>query len=139
MSPQVPSSSGAQAPRGPPLTDPLIRSSRGAWSRNRCGSREVHRSPGSSTWSSTEMMSGRSMRWINTPFLIGRQRGTVPLVDELTRAPASRTTRELLLDTAERIFAQKGTRAVALREIGVAANQRNNGVAQYHFGSKEGL
>ena len=48
-------------------------------------------------------------------------------------------TRELLLDAAERLFAQHGIGAVSLREIGLSANQRNNGAAQYHFGGKAGL
>ena len=48
-------------------------------------------------------------------------------------------TRELLLDAAERLFAQHGIGAVSLREIGLSANQRNNGAAQYHFGDKAGL
>ncbi len=41
--------------------------------------------------------------------------------------------------TAERLFAQRGINGVSLREIGVAAGQRNNSASQYHFGSKAGL
>jgi AcrR family transcriptional regulator len=48
-------------------------------------------------------------------------------------------TRDLLLDAAERLFAAHGINGVSLREIGLAAHQRNNGVAQYHFGDKAGL
>lgn len=52
----------------------------------------------------------------------------------------SRTpTRERLLLTAERLFAVHGIDAVSLRRISVAASQRNNSAAQYHFGSKEEL
>ncbi|MGC0414706.1 AcrR family transcriptional regulator [Embleya sp. AB8] len=52
----------------------------------------------------------------------------------------SRTpTRERLLLTAERLFAVHGIDAVSLRQISVAASQRNNSAAQYHFGSKEEL
>jgi AcrR family transcriptional regulator len=52
----------------------------------------------------------------------------------------SRTsTRERLLLTAERLFAVHGIDAVSLRQISVAASQRNNSAAQYHFGSKEML
>jgi len=40
---------------------------------------------------------------------------------------------------AERLFAERGIGEVSLREIGAAAGQRNNGAAQYHFGSKQGL
>ncbi len=48
-------------------------------------------------------------------------------------------TRELLIDTAERMFAERGIHGVSMREIGLAAGQRNNGVTQYHFGDKSGL
>lgn len=48
-------------------------------------------------------------------------------------------TREHLINVAERLFAQQGIDGVSLRAIGVAAGQRNNSAAQYHFGSKQGL
>ena len=48
-----------------------------------------------------------------------------------------RATKELLLITAERLFAQRGLEAVPLRDIGLEAGQRNNGVMQYHFGDRE--
>ena len=48
-------------------------------------------------------------------------------------------TRELLLETAEGLFAERGIHGVSLREIGLAAGQRNNGATQYHFGDKVGL
>ena len=48
-------------------------------------------------------------------------------------------TRELLIDTAERMFAERGIHGVSMREIGLAAGQRNNGATQYHFGDKAGL
>lgn len=44
-----------------------------------------------------------------------------------------------LLDTAERLFAERGIAGVSLREIGAAAGQRNNSAAQYHFGTRDGL
>lgn len=37
------------------------------------------------------------------------------------------------------MFAERGIHGVSLREIGLAANQRNNGATQYHFGDKAGL
>jgi AcrR family transcriptional regulator len=49
------------------------------------------------------------------------------------------STRERMIVTAERLFAERGVGAVSLREIGAAAGQRNNSAAQYHFGSKQGL
>ncbi|MFI5041145.1 MAG: TetR/AcrR family transcriptional regulator [Acidimicrobiales bacterium] len=48
-------------------------------------------------------------------------------------------TRERMILTAERLFAERGIDGVSLREIGVAAGQRNNSAAQYHFGSRYGL
>src|SRR5205823_5036025 len=48
-------------------------------------------------------------------------------------------TRELLLLTAEELFAERGIAAVALRDIGIAAGQRNNIAEQYHFGDREAL
>jgi AcrR family transcriptional regulator len=48
-------------------------------------------------------------------------------------------TRTRLIEHAERLIAEQGYAAVSLRMLGAAAGQRNNSVAQYHFGSKEGL
>jgi AcrR family transcriptional regulator len=47
--------------------------------------------------------------------------------------------RESLLRAAEKLFAEVGIGAASLRRISVAAGQRNNSAAQYHFGSKAGL
>jgi AcrR family transcriptional regulator len=47
--------------------------------------------------------------------------------------------RRQLLDAALRLFATQGVAAVSLREIRLAAKQRNAGALHYHFGSKEGL
>jgi AcrR family transcriptional regulator len=46
---------------------------------------------------------------------------------------------ELLVVTAERLFAERGIADVSLRQIAEAAGQRNPAVVQYHFGSKLGL
>ncbi|HEY6531366.1 MAG TPA: TetR family transcriptional regulator [Acidimicrobiales bacterium] len=65
--------------------------------------------------------------------------------DDSRRAPRGRTnargdaTRELILLTAERLFAERGIEAVPLRDIGVAAGQKNNVAVQYHFGDRESL
>ena len=49
------------------------------------------------------------------------------------------STRELILDTAERLFAEQGIFATSNRRIAEAAGQGNNWVAGYHFGSKADL
>ena len=46
-------------------------------------------------------------------------------------------TRLLILTEAERLFAERGISAVPLRDIGVAAGQRNHAAVQYHFGDRE--
>jgi AcrR family transcriptional regulator len=48
-------------------------------------------------------------------------------------------TQELLIVTAERLFAERGIGSVSLREIVIEAGQRNKSAANYHFGDKRGL
>jgi AcrR family transcriptional regulator len=48
-------------------------------------------------------------------------------------------TRRELLDSAARLFAERGINAVSLNEINNAAGQRNASALQYHFRSREGL
>jgi AcrR family transcriptional regulator len=48
-------------------------------------------------------------------------------------------TREVLLETAERLYGERGINGVSLREIVREAGQRNASAAHYHFGSREGL
>jgi AcrR family transcriptional regulator len=48
------------------------------------------------------------------------------------------TRRELIL-AAESLFAERGIEGVSLREINLAAKQRNTSAAHYHFGSKDAL
>ncbi|MFB4420780.1 TetR/AcrR family transcriptional regulator [Streptomyces sp. QL37] len=48
-------------------------------------------------------------------------------------------TREVLLDAAERLFAEQGVHAVANRHISQAAGQGNNAAVAYHFGTKADL
>ena len=48
-------------------------------------------------------------------------------------------TRLALMRAAEQLFAQQGVDRVSLREIAIAAGQRNVSAATYHFGSKRGL
>ncbi len=51
----------------------------------------------------------------------------------------SLTTREVLLDHAEFLFARRGVQGVTTREITEAAQQRNASAISYHFGSRDGL
>jgi AcrR family transcriptional regulator len=44
-----------------------------------------------------------------------------------------------LIETAERLFAERGVNGVSLREIGAEAGQRNTGAVRYHFGAKAQL
>lgn len=50
-----------------------------------------------------------------------------------------RATREQIILTAERLFADRGLHAVSVREISTAAGQRNNAAVDYHFGSRGDL
>jgi AcrR family transcriptional regulator len=50
-----------------------------------------------------------------------------------------RSTPELLLDTAERLFAQHGIGAISSRRIAEEAGAANNSAVRYHFGSKDDL
>jgi len=55
------------------------------------------------------------------------------------RHSTGEATRELLMVTAERLFAMNGVEGVTLREIQAAAGQSNSSVIAYHFGSQAGL
>ncbi|MBH0118402.1 TetR/AcrR family transcriptional regulator [Rhodococcus sp. CX] len=55
------------------------------------------------------------------------------------RHTAGEATRELLMVSAERLFAWHGVEGVTLREIQIQAGQSNSSVIAYHFGSKAGL
>ena len=68
--------------------------------------------------------------------------------DRSGRGPAARggaerrnvrgdATRRSILTAAERLFAERGISAVPLRDIGLAAGQRNHAVVQYHFGDRD--
>lgn len=48
-----------------------------------------------------------------------------------------RATRHAIVVAAERLFAERGIAAVPLRDIGVAAGQRNHAAVQYHFGDRD--
>ena len=51
----------------------------------------------------------------------------------------SSETRELILVTAERLFAEQGVETVSNRQVSEAAGQSNNFAVGYHFGTKDDL
>lgn len=55
------------------------------------------------------------------------------------RSPRAGRTRELILDTAERPFAEHGIASVSNRQISEAAGQSNHFAVGYHFGDKAAL
>lgn len=57
----------------------------------------------------------------------------------MATATVGSTTRDRILDEAERLFARGGIEGVTSREIVEAAQQRNVSAVTYHFGSREGL
>lgn len=54
-------------------------------------------------------------------------------------APNAEETCRRLIAAAEGLFAERGIDGVSLREINVAAGQRNTTALQYHFGDRTGL
>jgi AcrR family transcriptional regulator len=56
-----------------------------------------------------------------------------------SRNAGGRETQQLLMRTAERLFAEQGIDAVSLRQISAAAGMRMSGAVAYHFGDKAGL
>ena len=56
-----------------------------------------------------------------------------------TRGRQAAGTREAIMATAERLFAEHGVTAVSSRQISEAAGQGNNAAVGYHFGSKDEL
>ncbi|MFI6697220.1 TetR/AcrR family transcriptional regulator [Streptomyces sp. NPDC050433] len=55
------------------------------------------------------------------------------------RGERADATRELILATAERLFAEHGVFAVSNRQVSEAAGQGNNAAVGYHFGTKTDL
>ncbi|GAA1206876.1 TetR/AcrR family transcriptional regulator [Prauserella alba] len=53
--------------------------------------------------------------------------------------PTTGSTREIILVTAERLFAERGVYNVSNRQISEAAGQGNNAAVHYHFGTKNDL
>lgn len=65
--------------------------------------------------------------------------GTDTPVGTRRRNASGESTRVMLMEVAERLFATRGIEAVTLREIQAAAGQSNTSVIRYHFGSRDGL
>lgn len=61
------------------------------------------------------------------------------MTDRHSRSETGRDTRTLLIEVAERLFAERGFEAVTVADIRTAAGQRNASVVSYYFGSKENL
>lgn len=56
-----------------------------------------------------------------------------------SRDARTTATRQAIMSTAERLFAERGVYAVSNRQVGEAAGQANNTAVGYHFGSKTDL
>ncbi|WP_031510420.1 TetR/AcrR family transcriptional regulator [Streptomyces megasporus] len=63
----------------------------------------------------------------------------VTRVGRIPRAEQVGATRQQILTTAERLFAERGLYAVSNRQISAAAGQGNNAAVGYHFGTKADL
>jgi len=61
------------------------------------------------------------------------------VVQPAEKSAINQHTREQIILAAERLFGKFGIDAVSMRQINVAARQRNSAAAHYHFGSKEAL
>ncbi len=60
-------------------------------------------------------------------------------VSRAVRTERASITRETILATAERLFAEHGVYAVSNRQVSEAAGQGNNAAVGYHFGTKTDL
>ncbi|GAA1748823.1 TetR family transcriptional regulator [Nonomuraea bangladeshensis] len=61
------------------------------------------------------------------------------MASRTARPERGSATRELILTTAERLFAEHGVHAVSNRQISEAAGQGNSAAVGYHFGTKADL
>jgi AcrR family transcriptional regulator len=59
--------------------------------------------------------------------------------EKTARADRAGATRDAILETAERLFAEHGVFGVSNRQISEAAGQGNNAAVGYHFGTKTDL
>jgi AcrR family transcriptional regulator len=63
----------------------------------------------------------------------------VTVAGRTVRAERAGATREAILATAERLFAEHGVFAISNRQVSEAAGQGNNAAVGYHFGTKTDL
>ena len=56
-----------------------------------------------------------------------------------TPAPQGANTRQTILLTAMRLYAERGLQGVSLRTISALSGTRNSAAAQYHFGNRVGV
>ncbi|TDW15173.1 TetR/AcrR family transcriptional regulator [Kribbella kalugense] len=61
------------------------------------------------------------------------------MMSKTVRSARVNATRDLILATAERMFAERGVHEVSNRQISEAAGQGNNTAVGYHFGTKTDL
>ncbi|MBB4683110.1 TetR/AcrR family transcriptional regulator [Amycolatopsis jiangsuensis] len=61
------------------------------------------------------------------------------MAGKIVRADRASATREAILVTAERLYAEHGVHAISNRHISDAAGQGNNTAVGYHFGTKTDL
>ncbi len=63
--------------------------------------------------------------------------GAAPTMRRVARR--GEQTREHILDVAELLYGDRGVAHVSLRQIRIAAEQRNDAAVQYHFGDRDGI
>jgi AcrR family transcriptional regulator len=61
------------------------------------------------------------------------------MASRTTRVDRGSATRDMILDTAERLFAERGLHTVSNRQVSDASGQGNSAAVGYHFGTKADL
>jgi transposase-like protein len=82
-------------------------------------------------------------KWVRRAEASARQRPGTAIAGTARHERGATTrglrTRDRLLDATERLWSERGVSSVSLREIRLAAGQRNNSALQFHFGDRDGL